>query len=57
MGIVLIVIAISSIFERSKEKSRVPLPEGGAPDFPVPSLPGVSSFNASTQSHTGEKNE
>jgi NADH-quinone oxidoreductase subunit H len=57
MGIVLIVIAISSIFERSKEKSRAPLPEGEAPDFPVPSLPGVSSFNASTQSHTGEKNE
>ena len=57
MGIVLIVIAISSIFERSKEKSRVPLPQGAAPDFPIPSLPGVSSFNASTQSHTGDKNE
>ena len=57
MGIVLIVIAISSLFERAKEKSRAPLPQGEAPDFPVPSLPGVSSFNASTQSHTGEKNE
>jgi NADH-quinone oxidoreductase subunit H len=57
LGIVLIVIAISSIFERSNEKSRLPLPEGEAPDFPIPSLPGVKSFNASTQSHTGEKNE
>jgi NADH-quinone oxidoreductase subunit H len=57
MGIVLIVIAISSLFERAKEKSRAPLPQGEAPDFPVPSLPGVSSFNASTQSHTGDKNE
>jgi NADH-quinone oxidoreductase subunit H len=56
-GIVLVVISISSLFERSKEKSRVPLPQGGAPDFPIPSLPGVTSFNASTQSHTGEKNE
>jgi NADH-quinone oxidoreductase subunit H len=56
-GIVLVVISISSLFERSKEKSRVPLPQGEAPDFPIPSLPGVTSFNASTQSHTGEKNE
>jgi NADH-quinone oxidoreductase subunit H len=56
-GIVLVVISISSLFERSKEKSRVPLPQGEAPDFPIPSLPGVISFNASTQSHTGEKNE
>ena len=57
MGIVLVVIAISSLFERSKEKARRPLPQGEAPDFPIPSLPGVRSFNASTQSHTGEKNE
>jgi NADH-quinone oxidoreductase subunit H len=57
MGIVLVVIAISSLFERSKEKARRPLPQGAAPDFPIPSLPGVTSFNASTQSHTGEKNE
>jgi NADH-quinone oxidoreductase subunit H len=56
-GIVLVVISISSLFERSKEKSRVPLPQGEAPDFPIPSLPGFTSFNASTQSHTGEKNE
>ncbi len=56
-GIVLVVISISSLFERSKEKSRAPLPQGDAPDFPIPSLPGVSSFNASTQSRTGDKNE
>jgi len=57
IGIVLIVIAISSLFERAKEKARRPLPHGEAPDFPIPSLPGVSSFNASTNSHTGVKNE
>jgi NADH-quinone oxidoreductase subunit H len=55
VGLVLIATAVSSIFERGKKKSEVPLPEGEAPDFPVPSLPGVSSFNASTQS--GDKSE
>jgi NADH-quinone oxidoreductase subunit H len=58
LGIVIIVMAISSLFEKSQKKSRQPLPEGAAPDFPVPSLPGVSSFNASTKAHTsGETNE
>ncbi len=57
LGIVLIVMAISSLFEKSKQKSRAPLPEGEAPNFPVPNLPGISSFNVSSQSHTGGNNE
>jgi NADH-quinone oxidoreductase subunit H len=56
-GIVLIVMAITTLFEKSKTKSREPLPAGEAPDFPVPTLPGVSSFNVSSQSHTGGSNE
>jgi NADH-quinone oxidoreductase subunit H len=55
VGLVLIATAISSLFERGKKKSEEMLTEGEAPDFPVPSLPGVSSFNASTK--TGGKNE
>ena len=55
VGLVLVGTAVSSLFERSKKKSDEPLPEGEAPDFPIPSLPGVSSFNASTQS--GDKSE
>ena len=58
VGIVIIVMAISTLFEKSQKKQRQPLPAGAAPDFPVPSLPGVSSFNASTKAHTsGETNE
>ena len=55
VGLVLVATAVSSLFDRSKKKSEEPLPEGEAPDFPIPSLPGVSSFNASTQS--GDKSE
>jgi NADH-quinone oxidoreductase subunit H len=55
VGLVLVATAVSSLFDRSKKKSDEPLPEGEAPDFPIPSLPGVSSFNASTQS--GDKSE
>jgi NADH-quinone oxidoreductase subunit H len=55
VGLVLVATAVSSLFERSKKKSEELLPEGEAPDFPIPSLPGVSSFNASTQS--GDKSE
>ena len=51
LGVVIIVMAISSLFEKSQKKARKPLPEGDAPDFPVPSLPGVSSFSATTSSH------
>lgn len=58
LGIIVIVMAISSLFEKSKNESRKPLPAGEAPDFPLPQLPGVSSFSASTQSHTsGGTNE
>ncbi|MFM1951514.1 MAG: hypothetical protein RJA33_308 [Actinomycetota bacterium] len=55
LGVVIIVMAISSVFEKSKKKSREPQPVGEAPDFPIPSLPGVGSFNASTQARTGDK--
>ena len=57
VGIVLIVLAITSAFERSKEKSRAPQPVGEAPDFPIPSLPGVTSLNASRQISTGDDHE
>ena len=46
-GLVLLVMAISSLSDRSKEKSRAPLPEGEAPDFPIPSLPNVQSVKVS----------
>ncbi len=54
LGVVIIVMAISSFFEKSKKKSREPQPVGEAPDFPIPSLPGVGSFNASSQARTGD---
>ena len=47
-GVVIIVMAISSLVERNKEKVRsTDLPEGEAPNFPVPSLPQVQSINVS----------
>ena len=47
-GVVIIVMAISSLVERNKEKVRsADLPLGEAPDFPVPSLPKVQSINVS----------
>ena len=47
-GVVIIVMAISSLVERNKEKVRsADLPEGEAPSFPVPSLPNVQSINVS----------
>jgi NADH-quinone oxidoreductase subunit H len=46
-GVVVVVMAISSFSDRKKEKSRAPLPEGEAPDFPVPSLPHVKSTKVS----------
>ena len=47
-GVVIIVMAISSLVERNKEKVRTTvLPEGEAPNFPVPSLPNVQSINVS----------
>ena len=53
LGIVVIVMAISSLFEKSKSESRKPLPTPEAPDFPLPQLPGVASFSASSQTYVG----
>ena len=48
VGVVIIVMAISSLIERNKEKVRsADLPEGEAPNFPIPSLPQVQSINVS----------
>ena len=47
-GVVIIVMALSSLVERNKQKVRTAdLPEGEAPNFPVPSLPNVQSINVS----------
>ena len=46
-GVVIIVMSISSFVDRSKQKSRVPLPDGDAPNFPIPSLPDAKSINVS----------
>ena len=55
LGIVLIVLAISSFVDRGKQKSRAPLPEGEAPDFPVPTLPNASSLSVSAQRISGDE--
>ena len=47
VGIVLLVMAVSSLVDRSKAKARAPKPQGDAPDFPIPSLPEVNSINVS----------
>jgi NADH-quinone oxidoreductase subunit H len=47
-GVVIIVMAMSSLVERNKEKVRsADLPLGEATNFPVPSLPNVQSINVS----------
>ena len=47
-GVVIIVMVMSSLVERNKEKVRsADLPLGQAPNFPVPSLPNVQSINVS----------
>ena len=46
-GVVIIVMSINSFMERSKQKSRAPLPDGQAPNFPIPSLPDAKSINVS----------
>ena len=55
VGVVLLVMAISSIVDRGKQKSRAPLPEGEAPDFPVPSLPNASSLSVSAKRISGDE--
>ena len=39
VGVVLLVMATTTVLDRNKAKARLPLPEGEAPNFPVPSLP------------------
>jgi NADH-quinone oxidoreductase subunit H len=46
-GIVILVMAASSLLDRNKQKTRAPKAEGEAPDFPIPSLPQVQSINVS----------
>jgi NADH-quinone oxidoreductase subunit H len=46
-GIVILVMAASSLLDRNKQKTRAPKPDGEAPDFPIPSLPQVQSINVS----------
>jgi NADH-quinone oxidoreductase subunit H len=50
LGLILIALTITSLFERSKKKSsQQEVEEIPAPDFPVPSLPGISSLNVSAK--------
>jgi NADH-quinone oxidoreductase subunit H len=47
-GVVIVVMAISSLVDRKKQQVRTTvLPEGETPNFPVPSLPNVQSINVS----------
>ncbi len=41
-GVVLLVLAITTLYDRSKEKAKAlaQIPEFPAPSFPVPALPG-----------------
>jgi NADH-quinone oxidoreductase subunit H len=55
VGVVLLVMAISSMVDRGKQKLRAPLPEGEAPDFPVPSLPNASSLSVSAKRISGDE--
>ena len=43
-GVVLLVMAVSTLVDNSKKKARAPQPQGPAPDFPLPQLPNVSSL-------------
>jgi NADH-quinone oxidoreductase subunit H len=50
LGLILIALTITSLLERSKKKSsQQEVEEIPAPDFPVPSLPGISSLNVSAK--------
>jgi NADH-quinone oxidoreductase subunit H len=48
-GIVLLLMAVSSLVDRNKAKSQEPIADIDieAPDFPVPSLPHLRSINVS----------
>jgi len=45
--VVVIVMSISSLMDRTKQKARAPLPDGDTPNFPIPSLPHAKSVNVS----------
>ena len=42
-GVVILVMAVSSLIDRNKQQARALKPEGDAPNFPVPSLPQIQS--------------
>jgi NADH-quinone oxidoreductase subunit H len=44
-GVVLLMMAVSSLTDRNKKVSRAPLAQGESPDFPVPSLPHLRSIS------------
>ena len=44
-GVALLLMAISSLTDRSKKVSRAPLAQGESPEFPVPSLPHLRSIS------------
>ena len=46
-GVVLLLMAVSSLVDRSKKVSGEPLAEGEDPQFPVPSLPHLRSISVS----------
>lgn len=46
-GVALLLMAISSLTDRSKKVSRAPLAQGESPEFPVPSLPHLGSISVS----------
>lgn len=46
-GVALLLMAISSLTDRSKKVSQAPLAQGESPEFPVPSLPHLGSISVS----------
>ena len=44
-GVALLLMAISSLTDRSKKIARAPLAQGESPEFPVPSLPHLRSIS------------
>lgn len=44
-GVALLLMAISSLTDRSKKVSQAPLAQGESPEFPVPSLPHLHSIS------------
>lgn len=56
-SVVLIVMGLTTIFDKTKKKARAPLPAPPAPDFPIPTLPGAASRVIGSQSVTGGRDE